>query len=123
MSNRLPFLTVLLCVCLRLRTDAVTSPDLSSPIYPLPYYSEVSTCPCDITNHKCDVYCCCDKVIIIFIRYYEDLKKLVNNNYKIYNSWTCYYLFVGVYVLIVKLSEMLIETISSSSFKLRVCYW
>ena len=42
-------------------TEELNLPVLS-PIYPFPHYTEISTCPCDLTTQKCDVYCCCDKV-------------------------------------------------------------
>ena len=28
--------------------------------YPFPQFREISPCPCDVTNNKCDVGCCCD---------------------------------------------------------------
>ena len=30
--------------------------------YPLQFYNEVSPCPCDLTENRCDTYCCCDQV-------------------------------------------------------------
>jgi len=29
--------------------------------YPLQFYNEVSPCPCDLTENRCDTYCCCDQ--------------------------------------------------------------
>ena len=41
----------------------VNSADVqNSEIFPLPYFNNVSPCPCDLTEEKCDTKCCCDQV-------------------------------------------------------------
>jgi len=54
------FLSYFLLVVVKINGSTEVVKNL--PIYPFPYYSEVSPCPCDLTSQKCDVYCCCDKV-------------------------------------------------------------
>ena len=74
--------------------------------YPLQFYNEVSPCPCDLTENRCDTYCCCDQVWFEFK--YIRLSTIIDAPHRqLMNIQKCFWRFNDVLIF-----EIIIQCIA-----------